>query len=74
MSGVAAVNHVAGEHKADRDIYKHQRVMVVRNAPENQLNQDSVPKIRAQVNILKFLNKEIYSVLYYILPLGKHYN
>lgn len=48
-SGVPAVNHVAREHRPGQGMNKDQRLMAVRNASENQVNQEAVPKIRVQL-------------------------
>ena len=42
VSGVAAVNHVAEEHKLDRGTYKDRQLMAVRNVPDNHPKQDHV--------------------------------
>ena len=53
VSGVAAVNHVAEEHKPDQDTYKEQQSMEAKHVREKQRNQEIVRKNPAQVNILK---------------------
>ena len=63
MSGVAAVNHVAEELRQDHDTYKDQLLMVVRAAPEKQLNLETVPKIHALVTTAKFDNSRMDSII-----------
>lgn len=71
-SGVAAASHAAGEYKAGRDTYSFQQNMAVRNAKETQLNQEAVPKMRAQLTVNGKNSESGVTAVKIVVVVGKH--
>lgn len=71
-SGVAAANHAAGENKAGRDTYNSQQNSAARNASETQRNQETVPKIRAQLTVNGKNSETGVTAVKIVVVVGKH--